>query len=232
MYRKCLKTLYLISEKHIPSPSLERGLIQSDRGEMMGKNRSWFDCETEYLEDNWGKLSVGTIAKKLGKSENAVILKAKRIGLGPSISAQGKLNANQLADAIGVDIHAIIDYWIPKYGLRAVRKVTRLVNKFWLIDIKDFWKWAEKNQDKFDSRRFEPLSLGPEPKWMKEKRKADMSLPVRRFQKWTVKEDEKLRAMFKSGLYNRNQIGEHLGRSGIAVQRRLTRIDVWQCKSV
>lgn len=187
--------------------------------------------EIEFLEENWGKYKVSTLSKQLNRPEQGIVLKAKRLGLGPSKENQGMLNANQLSAALGIDRHAITDYWIPKCGLKAIRKATREVYKFWLININDFWKWAKENQDKFDSRRFESLSLGSEPEWMKSKRRTDMSLPPRRFQKWTAKEDERLRTLFKSGLYTYKQIGELMGRSQESVEHRASRIDIWGVKN-
>lgn len=193
----------------------------------MGRHNAWKPHEINFLEENWGKYKVSTLAKQLQRPENGVLLKAKRLGLGPSKEGQGLLNANQLASALGVDRHAITDYWIAKCGLKAVRKATRAIYKFWLIDIKDFWKWAEDNQDKFDTRRFETHTLGAEPAWMKLKRREDMNIPVKRFKKWTPAEDDRLRSLFKSGLYTYKQIGELMGRSHESVERRASRVDIW-----
>lgn len=193
----------------------------------MGRHNAWRQHEVEYLSENWGKYKVSTLAKQLQRPENGIVLKAKRLGLGPSNEGQGLINANQLSIALGVDRHCITDYWIAKCGLKAIRKATKESYKFWLIDIKDFWKWAEANQEKFDSRRFEYLTLGPEPGWMKTKRREDMDMPAKRFQKWTPPEDERLRSLFKSGLYTYKQIGEMMGRSENSVQRRVARIDIW-----
>lgn len=195
----------------------------------MGPRSHWTNEEIAYLEENWGKYRVAVIANKLNRTVKAVILKAKRLSLGPSKYHQGELTASQLAQALGVDIHTITDYWIPKCGLKAKRKITRSKQRFCLIDINDFWIWAKDNQDKFDSRRFEPLTLGIEPEWMKLKRKRDLKLPARRLQKWTQEEDNKARYLYKSGK-NYAEIGKIIGRSRAAVQRRLSRIGIWEEK--
>lgn len=39
----------------------------------MGQARNWTPEEKQYLSDNWGNLSVGTLMKKLNRSENALI---------------------------------------------------------------------------------------------------------------------------------------------------------------
>ena len=46
-------------------------------------------------------------------------------------------------------------------------------NRFRVIDIDDFWKWAEKNKSILDFSRFEKYGLGAEPEWVDIKRKAD-----------------------------------------------------------
>ena len=47
-------------------------------------------------------------------------------------------------------------------------------NRFRVIDIEDFWKWAEKNKSLLDFSRFDKYTLGAEPDWVDEKRKADL----------------------------------------------------------
>lgn len=189
--------------------------------------KSWSRGEIEFLQENWGKFTVAYLAKQLDRSVHGVILKAKRMALGPSKENQGLLTANQLSVALGIDRHTVVDFWIERCNLRAIRKATRNVFRFYLVDANDFWKWAEENQEKFDSRRIEPLILGPEPPWMKQKRRADLSLPTRRLQKWTTQEDKRLRELYKANIYTYAEIGRVLGRSRESVERRLSRIDIW-----
>lgn len=190
----------------------------------MGKGKAWSVEELEFLESSWGIFKVATIAKKLNRTETAIIIKSKRLGLGASKEAQGLLTANQLAKALHVDIHTVTDYWIVKHGLPAKRKVVRSVQKMWLISISDFWKWAKVHQDKFDSRKFEELSFGVEPDWMKDKRKKDTYLPTKRNMKWTPQEDKRLIELLKQNNLNYKEIGQILGRSRVAIQKRLARI--------
>lgn len=48
----------------------------------MGQAKNWTPQEEEYLEDKWGETSIPYIAKVLGRSETAVIIRAQRLGLG------------------------------------------------------------------------------------------------------------------------------------------------------
>lgn len=189
----------------------------------MARAKNWTDDEDLWLEENWGKLDLNTLSVMLGRAEVGITLRAKRIGLGPSKDGQGLLNANQLSKSLGIDRHCITDYWIPQCGFPAFKKVTKKVMAFWMIRISEFWKWAETNQDKFDSRRFEAATLGPEPEWMESKRAADERLPVRRLQIWTPDEDLKLLKLKQEG-HAHVVIGELMGRSENSVERRVARL--------
>ena len=49
-------------------------------GVKMGRN--WTKAEDDYLEENWGKKSIGTIAQSLGRSRQGVIQRKDTLGLG------------------------------------------------------------------------------------------------------------------------------------------------------
>lgn len=194
------------------------------------KRPNWTAEDCDYLESYWGARSVPTIAKKLNRTQQAVLLKAKQMNLGPTKQDPDRLTARELARMLKIDIHTVTDYWVKKCGLMAQQRVTRIKQRFWRIKISDFWIWAESNQEKFDSRRFARDVLGKEPDWMRMKRQRDKHLPVRRLQKWTEAEDARLISLFKSGL-TQQEIGNRLGRSKSAVGHRLMRIGwerIWE----
>lgn len=49
--------------------------------------RNWSHIDESYLEEKWGTISVKGIAKKLNRTENAVVLKSQRMGLGAFLDA-------------------------------------------------------------------------------------------------------------------------------------------------
>lgn len=133
----------------------------------------WTEAEIEFLSDNWGKYRLDTLCKKLNRSRNGVIDMAVRIlQLGPSTQSQGRLTARCLADTLGVCNDTVLN-WIKRHGLKARLKATHSIKKVYQIEMSDFWKWAEANQHRFDSMRFEKNTLGPEPAWMRDKRRDD-----------------------------------------------------------
>ena len=49
-----------------------RQLIDAPR-----KKKQWTEKEEAYLQDKWGTVSIKGLAKALGRSENAVVVKAE-----------------------------------------------------------------------------------------------------------------------------------------------------------
>lgn len=194
------------------------------------KRPNWLPTDCDYLESYWGAQSVPTIAKKLNRTQQAVLLKARQMNLGPTKQDPDRLTARELARMLKIDEHTVADYWVKKCGLKAQQRVTRIKQKLWRIRIEDFWTWAEHNQDKFDSRRFARGVLGKEPEWMQLKRQRDKHLPARQKQNWTPEEDARLISLFRAGV-TRKEIGNRLGRSKSAIEHRLMRIGwerIWE----
>ena len=61
----------------------------------LGK-RPWTPEDENYLAEKWGYASVPAIAKKLNRTENAVVVRAQRLGLGAVLMAGGYVTLNQL----------------------------------------------------------------------------------------------------------------------------------------
>ena len=151
-----------------------------------------------------------------------MILKAKRIGLGGCYKSTEYINANVVANTMGVDIHCVIDYWIKKCGLKA-RKKALIEIKMWFMRLEDLMKWLEANKDKWDSRKVEIYGLGSEPYWLKNKRDLDINIPDKQFKKWTTKDDARLIDYYKFGK-RQSEIALILKRSESGIQRRISRL--------
>ena len=117
----------------------------------MGKGKNWTKQEEEYLADNWGTLSVATIAKNLGRSENAIVVRKGRLGLGAFLDNGDYVTWNQLLETIG---HGHADGYKMKSWVknRNFPVHTRRVNKnsFKIVYLHEWWGWAEKNRDLLD----------------------------------------------------------------------------------
>ena len=154
------------------------------------------------------------------------MIKSKRIGLFSPTDSGNYINANKVAELMGVDIHAVTDCWINNHNLKAKKKVIRYKRKMYMIKFTDLLQWLEDNQDKWDSRRIELYDLGQEPQWLKEKRKSDTLLPTCRFHKYSPIEDGQIISMFRRGMKIKD-IALAMNRSINSVERRISRLDVW-----
>jgi len=192
-------------------------------------SKSWTEQELEFLREHWGITPLKGLARRLGRSENAVIIKVTRLELGAFLESGDYLTLNQLYAALGISNGSSTYHktsWIKKRGL-PVRYKTVKKCKFQIIKLADFWRWAEQNQDILDFSRFEPLSLGKEPGWVEQKRRFDNMKSSRVKQTpWTAYEDKLLQEKLKLYRYTAAEIARDLHRSEGAVIRRISELGI------
>ena len=191
----------------------------------MGQRRNWTREEEELLQELWGHRSIEAIARRLGRSVNAIKIRVSRMGLPPWVDSGDFVSLNQLTLIMtGRPVHTYqAGVWIrrglPVHNFRRSQKSTVRG-----VYIEDFWKWAEKNRSFLDFSRLEPLTLGEEPPWVAEQRRKDAVGHRHREQKyWTRVEDERLRHLASMQRYNYAELAEMLGRSENAVRCRCRR---------
>lgn len=192
---------------------------------MAGKQsgtKNWTQDEIYYLQDNWGKVSIKTIAKNLGRSINAIKLKAQRIGLGDPTTHYDGITVSQLMQALNKSYNAVYS-WIHKYGMPVKNKIFAAKMPVKVISYDDFWEWAEQHKELLNFSKMEPGTLGPEPEWMIEKRRADMlrSQKTKRAVPWTPAEDQQLKQMVRLAGMTYPKLAAHFNRSEGAIKRRL-----------
>lgn len=190
--------------------------------------KPWTKAEEHYLEEAWGKSSLGTIAKNLGRSENAVISRIQKLSLGPGLMAGERISWNTfITTLVGNSYSGYIKKRLIAAGFPVHSQIIRGHNKkrYTTVDIDEFWKFAEQNKDLFDFSRLEPLAFGPEPEWATLKRQLD----AERLRKghahndpWTEDEDRRLVKLLKEYKYTYSDLAEILHRSEGAIKRRLS----------
>ena len=109
----------------------------------MSKYRTWTPEDKAFLEEKWGEKPIGWIAGRLGRTEDAVVVMSRKMGLGPHLDAGDCISMNQLLYTItgSKGSGSVTKRWIEN-GLPVKRhKVRRCY--FRVISIDAFWKWAE-----------------------------------------------------------------------------------------
>lgn len=185
--------------------------------------KKWTDREMEYLEDNWGYMTIPGIAKKLNRSIEAIRSKSIKMKLGRHIHQGDYVTLNSLMIALGFNNGC--NYLIERLKKKGfpIKYRTSIKVKYKVVDLEEFWKWTEENKQLLSFARFEKGALGAEPKWVDEKRKADMKNPSKRAhnRNWTKEHDNTLVYMCKANRYTYADIAKELNRTEGAVKRRL-----------
>ncbi len=184
--------------------------------------KAWSNEDVEFLEDNFGIKSVKTLAKCLDRTEDAVIIKAKRLGLGCINQSSELLTLRDIYRAIGADMKTV-KIWIRKYGLIASKRTLSKEKAYWRISLNNFWKWAEEHQDLVKWSKFPVNILGKEPKWAAAARKKDLERPKKEAYKWTNSEDQIL-TMYWNANKDAKDIAEIMHRSKQGILRRAARL--------
>lgn len=190
--------------------------------------RKWTREEEYLLQDKWGEVSIKGLSKTLGRSENAIIVRAQRMGLGAHLHADHRVTANQLLLAIyggkqqgGWTMNRWIENGLP------VKKHRVKNNNFKVVDIDDFWKWAEQHKELVDFSRMEENTLGKEPEWAKAKRRIDIQ---ERFNTnpWTPTEDKRLIYLLDQYKYTYDDLCKEMNRTEGAIKRRIITLGLAQ----
>ena len=193
----------------------------------MGQGRNWTREEYDTLAELWGVYSLGTIAKRMNRSENAILIKVQRMGLGSHTSNSHMITLSSLLESFDYSYSG----YAPKFeaaGLKIHKQRVRNCSVK-MVDIDEFWEFAEKNRHLFDFSRFEEYTLGAEPEWVKEKRAEGFR------KKWAVKphntpwteaEDKELLRLLREYRYTYPEIAARLHRTEGAIQRRVTDLKI------
>ena len=207
-------------------------VTKTDRKLVPAKNakRAWSSEDEAFLQDKWGIVSVGRLAKALGRSESAVICRARRLKLGAHLGSGNRVPLNQLTTAIyGYTVSTEQLDRLIKNGLPVKTHLVRN-NRYRVIDPDDFWRWAEKNKHLLNFARFEPFAIGPEPDWAKEKRRYDQNLRTRvkknQNEPWSEAEDARLIFLLKKGEHTYTDLQRELHRTESAIKLRIRKLGI------
>lgn len=188
----------------------------------MGQAGKWTPEEKQYLKENWGNVSIGTMMKKLGRPKNGIMAMKQRLGLGAFLDSGDYVTWNQLLHAAGSGSGGYKNQsWIAK---REFPVHTKKVGSksFRIVYIDEFWEWAEKNMDMLDFSRMEENILGAEPEWAREKRRRDFENSGKYIKTpWTPAEDSRLSRLVRQQRHTYDELSKILRRTNGAVQKRI-----------
>jgi hypothetical protein len=182
----------------------------------------WSAEEMSILEDKWGTVSVKGIANLLKRPVGGVINKKVKMGLGPFLQSGDYITVNQLYIALGRTGGGqyALQHWINDQHMPVKYKL-RHNNKYRVIYLDDFWKWAEEYRMWINFAKVEPNILGEEPDWVAEQRRADIEFSKYKTTPWTEKEDALLKSYLKMFKYTYRDLSIQMKRTMGAIKRRM-----------
>lgn len=172
--------------------------------------RRWTQEELDVLESMIGTYTVATIAKKLGRSFDAVNIKLNRMGLLGFEKSTDRLTLNQMCLMLGVQSRTVKKKWVNK-GLRIVRRGNYLT-----IRQEELVKYLKNHPEDWNALRVTDDSLIMKYPWYKEKKKQDSKSQYY----WTDGEVSRLKYLRHQG-YSIREIGALMGRSESSIKYKL-----------
>lgn len=172
--------------------------------------RRWTQEELETMESMIGTFTVASIAKKLGRSFDAVNIKLNRMGLVGFEKSTDLLTMNQVCLMLGVQSRTVKKKWCNK-GLRIMRKGNYLA-----IRQEVLIKYLKNHPEDWNALKITDDSLIMAYPWYKEKKKQDSKVNYY----WTDEEVSRLKLLRYQG-YSIPEIAKQMGRSESSIKYKL-----------
>jgi DNA-binding XRE family transcriptional regulator len=180
-------------------------------GLLLMAGRRWTNEELVLLEELTEKYPLDTVARKLGRTPNAVFLKRQRLGIGGLRDNSDMLTRNTLSQILGVENRTIVRW--ERKGLKAVRKRPYIMYRH-----QDIIKYLREHPDDWNASRVTDDTLFMQYDWFKEKRKKDIPHKYN----WTQTEVDRLKYLRHQG-YSIREIAEMMNRSESSIKYKLYR---------
>lgn len=154
--------------RSIPSINGKAGVL----GLRRKKEPPWTEEDIRFLRENWGRLSIRQLAKKLNRTVHGILVKSRRLKLGP-IHDQSCFDKREICELLGVD-HRKVGRWIEAGLLKArVAKTGREWGKCrGITEVKpqELLRFLRENQDFWDTRTAgDIMKAVREKEWLAEK---------------------------------------------------------------
>lgn len=124
----------------------ESAVIQRYRRLRLGPQR-WSEAEVETLRERWGEVPLSELCSILGRTKNAVKLKARSVGLPTNGKRCPYFTTGELAEVIGVDRGSVFE-WVKKGELPA-KKLYFGDRAMWYIHPDDAEKWLKEHPNRW-----------------------------------------------------------------------------------
>ena len=139
---------------------------------IQGNTRFWSKEDEDFLEDYYTDHTITYLAKKLGRTESAIVNKAYQLGLKEKLYHPEAIKISEIAEFFNVSRHEVDTTWCILGLPYKTQKISGVASYRYVL-IEDLFNFLENNQFLFDGKDLEENILGMEPEWVKQKRKHD-----------------------------------------------------------
>lgn len=168
-----------------------------------------------YLVENYNKVPLDVISKKIKRKPNSIRNIAKRLRLTSCYLEQDEYILYSLLNKLGIQNGWYTPKIMIRYGLPVKRQ-----GAYYTIKLADFYDWLINHIRICDLRDYVIGTLPNEPDWFIEKVQADKRAYVyMRKRQWTIDEDNALKQMV-SERKTYFEISKALKRTGNSIKRR------------
>ena len=204
------------------------------RGELSPRERryqpAWTPDEVEFLQENWGLTPEADIARMLGRTVLACLLKAKKLGLSRK---QNFYTATDVAAIFGAEAKAVAR-WIECGLLRGEKScVAAGKNTAWQVLAEDLEIFVREQQETY-SLYLPRISAERTPFWYNLAKEANLGVVPPKYRAtarhWTPKDDLYLEEHW--GRVPDQQVYAHLGRSPAACKTRAHKLAITRREAV
>lgn len=186
----------------------------------MRKSKHYTEEELMYLESNWGKISTRRIAKKLNRSEQAILTKGFRLGLGSLFDGKDYLIGSEITTILNIE-RKTLNRLINKESFPSKERYITGKKKCIATNYEEFIDWLKNNPNLWDSTKADTLSLrmmGLEENFLNRKIKED---EIRKQRKTLTDKDIEKIIEYHKQCYKYSDIAELLNKDYSTVKWKI-----------
>lgn len=141
--------------------------------ELTGR-RKWAQEDDDNLSEYWGSMSIPRMASMLDRTQDAVINRAKILGLGKAAEQSEFLELKEFCRYSGITKDRIMNTLVPKYQFPLLIKHYSINKHNYFVDIDVVMQWMKDNQRLYDGSKVSDELFVYKPNWLRNKIRNNM----------------------------------------------------------
>ena len=165
------------------------------------KRRLWTEDQIRYLEENWGRASMETMVKRLGRTPIAIQRQAyDKLHLGSCVNGSDYITVAEFCRLSGISRNRIFGSIFTSLKFPILRK--KILNRrIYYVDLEKAERWMEEHQDLYNGVPVSESLFADDPTWLRAKKQRDrQQVSCVEMKKWTAEELSRLKMLLRRGM--------------------------------